>query len=218
MNVAFFVSGGGGFAKSVFFKKDKNLAVEIKFVIVDRICGGYNFFSEETDIPTYLVDYNSFGTRIQAEKEILKICLKHKIELVCLTYQRILSPFFLENFKIPIVNLHPAILPMFIGLNSMERAYKSDTLFHGSTIHYVTEELDMGPILSQFVCARVHGENKADFLHRHFSLSVVLLLETLYRLREKKSFDLGAALIESEPFGQAFFSSNLSFEISEYLP
>ena len=86
----------------------------------------------------------------KAEAKILQVCKKHDIDLIVLArYMRILSPNFVWRFPNRIINIHPSLLPAFPGALAYEQAYERGTKIIGVTAHYVTENLDQGPIIFQ---------------------------------------------------------------------
>ena len=85
-----------------------------------------------------------------AEKKILEICKKYDVDLISLArYMRILSPNFVWRYPNRIINIHPSLLPAFPGASAYAQAYERGTKIVGVTSHYVTENLDQGPIIFQ---------------------------------------------------------------------
>ncbi len=86
----------------------------------------------------------------KAEEKIIEICKKYEIDLIALArYMRILSPNFVWRYPNRIINIHPALLPAFPGALAYAQAYERGTKIGGVTAHYVTENLDQGPIIFQ---------------------------------------------------------------------
>jgi len=86
----------------------------------------------------------------KAEAKIIEICKKYEIDLITLArYMRILSPNFVWRYPNRIINIHPALLPAFPGALAYAQAYERGTKIVGVTAHYVTENLDQGPIIFQ---------------------------------------------------------------------
>ncbi len=84
------------------------------------------------------------------EKEAIKLIKKFKINIICLAgFMRILSPLFLKKVKIPVINIHPSLLPLFKGLNTHSRAIKAKHKYSGCTVHFVENQLDSGEIIVQ---------------------------------------------------------------------
>jgi formyltetrahydrofolate deformylase len=104
-------------------------------------------------------------TKPAAEGRLLEL-LGDSFDLIVLArYMQILSPAFLEAARTPIINIHHSFLPAFAGANPYARAYERGVKLIGATAHYVTEELDAGPIIEQDVARVSHREN-VDALER----------------------------------------------------
>jgi formyltetrahydrofolate deformylase len=102
------------------------------------------------------------GNRTAAEKEQLKL-LKGNVDLVVLArYMQVLSGDFLGDLAVPIINIHHSFLPAFVGAGPYERAKERGVKLIGATAHYVTEELDEGPIIEQDVIRVRHHESVAE--------------------------------------------------------
>jgi len=88
--------------------------------------------------------------QIKAEEEIIQICKKYNIDLIVLArYMKILSPNFVWRYPNRVINIHPSLLPAFPGASAYAQAYERGTKIVGVTSHYVTENLDQGPIIFQ---------------------------------------------------------------------
>ncbi|MDI6851623.1 MAG: phosphoribosylglycinamide formyltransferase [bacterium] len=106
-------------------------------------------------VPYVILDYKSFESKRAYNEALLKKLEELNPDLIVLAgYMRILPSFIVERFRWKIVNIHPAILPAFPGLNAIERAYKAGCRVVGITIHYVDEGVDSGPIIEQ-ACIKV---------------------------------------------------------------
>ena len=105
----------------------------------------------ENGIPTAVVDHKLFsGDRQAFEKAVDDILKEHRIELVALAgFMRILTPYLVDAWANRMINIHPALLPSFKGLETHERALSEGVKLHGATVHYVSSEMDDGPIIMQ---------------------------------------------------------------------
>lgn len=103
--------------------------------------------AEESGIPFIAVTEKN---QEHAEERIIQICKRHDIDLIVLArYMRILSPNFVWRYPNRIINIHPSLLPAFPGALAYAQAYERGTKIVGVTAHYVTENLDQGPIIFQ---------------------------------------------------------------------
>ena len=114
-----------------------------------------------------------------AERALLEL-LGSSFDLVVLArYMQILSPTFLEAVRTPIINIHHSFLPAFAGANPYARAYERGVKLIGATAHYVTEELDAGPIIEQDVARVSHRENVEALERRGADLERIVLLRAV---------------------------------------
>ena len=103
--------------------------------------------AKRAKIPFIIIDEKN---QVKAEEEIIQICKKYNIDLISLArYMRILSPNFVWRYPNRIINIHPSLLPAFPGASAYAQAYERGTKIVGVTSHYVTENLDQGPIIFQ---------------------------------------------------------------------
>ena len=103
-------------------------------------------------IATAVVDHHGFETKADFELAVQEALEEHGVELVCLAgFMRVLSPDFCETFEGRLLNIHPALLPSFPGLNVQQAAIDYGVKFSGCTVHFVTAEVDAGPIVLQAV-------------------------------------------------------------------
>ncbi len=106
--------------------------------------------AKQYDIETQYIDFRSFKNREDYDKKVVEYLKEKKIELVILAgYMRILSPFFINAYKNKIMNIHPALLPSFPGLQVQKKAIDHGVKVSGCTVHFVDEGVDSGPIILQ---------------------------------------------------------------------
>ena len=103
--------------------------------------------AKKAKIPFIIIEEKN---QVKAEEKIIQICKKYNIDLISLArYMRILSPNFVWRYPNRIINIHPSLLPAFPGASAYAQAYERGTKIVGVTSHYVTENLDQGPIIFQ---------------------------------------------------------------------
>lgn len=96
------------------------------------------------------IDPAGHDTRESYDRALVDCLKEHEVELVCLAgFMRILSPVFVQAFPQRIINIHPSLLPSFPGLRVQKKALEHGVKFSGCTVHFVTEEVDAGPIVIQ---------------------------------------------------------------------
>lgn len=101
-------------------------------------------------IPTAVVSPKEYASREACDRAIVALLREHGVELVCLAgYMRLVTPAFVEAFPNAILNVHPSLLPAFPGLDGQHQAWAHGVKVSGATVHFVTAELDAGPIVVQ---------------------------------------------------------------------
>ncbi len=117
-------------------------------------------------VPFFHVPSGSGPDKSAAEAEILRL-LKGNVDFIVLArYMQILSPDFLAQLGVPVINIHHSFLPAFIGAEPYKRAKQRGVKLIGATSHYVTEDLDEGPIIEQDIVRVTHAESAAELARR----------------------------------------------------
>ena len=128
-----------------FIANRKSLKGKISVIIGTE--KSLEIIAKKAKIPFVIVDEKN---QVKAEEQIIQICKKYSIDLIVLArYMRILSPNFVWRYPNRIINIHPSLLPAFPGASAYAQAYERGTKIIGVTSHYVTENLDQGPIIFQ---------------------------------------------------------------------
>ena len=105
------------------------------------------------------------GAKAEQEEQVVRLLKEHEIDVAVLArYMQILSPQLLESYSLPIINIHHSFLPAFIGASPYHQAYARGVKIIGATAHYVTAELDAGPILHQDVAHISHRDGAEDMV------------------------------------------------------
>ena len=149
--VAVLISGrGSNMAALIDAAKDKNYPAEIVLVVANRPDAGGLDTARAAGIATEVVDHAIYGIdRAAFETTLQAVLTKHRIELVCLAgFMRLLTAGFVNRWPERLINIHPALLPAFKGLNTHQRALDAARV-HGATVHFVLPEMDAGPIIAQ---------------------------------------------------------------------
>lgn len=125
------------------------------------------------------INYHHIGinpeNKLEQEKKQLDLLKQYKIDLVVLAkYMQVLSPNFLSQFS-QVINIHHSFLPAFAGANPYQRAYKRGVKIIGATAHYVTDELDEGPIVEQDVIRVSHRDSVTDLIRKGKDLERIVL-------------------------------------------
>ena len=145
--VAVLISGrGSNMAALIEAAKDKTYPAEIVLVVSNRPEAGGLLVAEAEGIATEVVDHSQFGKDRAAFERALQAALdRHRIDIVCLAgFMRILSADFAAAWQGRMLNIHPALLPAFKGLDTHRRALEAGATTHGATVHFVVPEMDSG--------------------------------------------------------------------------
>jgi len=137
--VAILISGRGSNMRSlVDAARGKNYPAEIVLVLSNKAEAEGLAFAK------------AFSDREAFERVLQAKLLEHGVELVCLAgFMRVLTAWFVEQWREKMLNIHPALLPSYRGLHTHERALADGVKIHGATVHFVSPEMDAGPIVAQ---------------------------------------------------------------------
>ena len=131
------------------------------------------------------VDFHHFAicgdTKGEQEEAQLELLAKHRVECIVLArYMQILSAEFIGRYRNRIINIHHSFLPAFPGARPYHSAYERGVKIIGATSHYVTEELDAGPIIAQNVIRVSHADAVADLMRKGRDLEKVVLSQAVW--------------------------------------
>ena len=102
------------------------------------------------DIPTRVVDHDDYSLRQDYDRKLIEVIEDFDPKLIVLAgFMRILSPVFVQHYQGRILNIHPSLLPAYTGVNTHQRVLDAEEKEHGVSVHFVTEELDGGPVIAQ---------------------------------------------------------------------
>lgn len=165
MRLAILLSGrGSNFAAIHHAIADRKLDAEIVCVVSNRPEAAGLARARELGLSAHCVDHRAFPTRGAHENEVLRIVAEVKPDFVCLAgYMRLLSPAFVAAYPHRILNIHPALLPAFPGIEAQAQAIAYGVKVSGCTVHFVDENVDAGPIIVQRAVP-VHDDDSAESL------------------------------------------------------
>ncbi len=161
--VAVLISGrGSNMAALIEAAKDKNYPAEIVLVVSNRPDAGGLDTARAAGIATEVVDHAAYGKdRGAFEIALQAVLTHHRIEIVALAgFLRLLTAGFVNQWPERLINIHPALLPAFKGLDTHQRAIDAGAKVHGATVHFVVPEMDSGPTIAQGAVAVRPGETE----------------------------------------------------------
>ncbi len=171
----------------------RNQYNELNFNIV-AVIGNYEVLknlTEKFDIPFHTVSSEN-KSREEQEEGMLKILEQYTFDYIVLAkFMRILTPEFVKRFDRQIINIHHSFLPAFIGANPYKQAYQRGVKMIGATSHFVTDDLDEGPIIYQDIVKVNHAQNAKDLAKMGKDVEKKVLSEALRLVFEDKVFIYG---------------------------
>jgi phosphoribosylglycinamide formyltransferase-1 len=193
-NVGVLISGRGSNLQALIDARDRGELGGVIALVVSNVetAAGLDR-ARRAGIPTVVRDHRG-RTREDYDAELVTVLRDHGVEFVCLAgFMRLLSPVFIRGFPGRILNVHPALLPAFPGLDAQEQAFEHGVKVSGATVHLVDEGLDSGPIVAQ-EAVPVRSDDTAESLaarileaeHRIYPRAVRLLLEGRCRVEGRR--------------------------------
>ncbi|RCW92067.1 formyltetrahydrofolate deformylase [Winogradskyella arenosi] len=149
------------------------LFLEIPFILSNHL--DLKPIADSFNIPFYHVPVTK-STKQESEEKQLELLKQHKIDFIVLArYMQIVSKTLIDKYPNKIINIHHSFLPAFVGAKPYHSAYKRGVKIIGSTSHYITEELDAGPIIEQNVAQISHNNSIKDLIAKGRDLEKIVL-------------------------------------------
>lgn len=148
-------------------------------------------YARAAGVPSEVVDHEKYPDRASFEAALIERIEASQADLVALAgFMRVLSPTFIDRYAGRLLNVHPSLLPAFPGLRTHERALAAGARQHGATVHFVTTEVDSGPIIAQAVVPVLPGDTPQSLAarvleqeHRIYPLAIRWFAEGRLSLR-----------------------------------
>ncbi len=195
MRIAVFCSGNGSNLQAIIDARDRgHITAKIALVVSDVPDCFALERAERAGIKRVVVERKAFRSKKEFEKEILKNLEKEEIGLIVLAgYMRMLSPDFIRQYPERILNIHPALLPSFKGAHGIRDAFLYGVKITGPTVHFVTEDMDAGPIILQSAVA-VMGDDTEETLaeaihkeeHKIYPRAIQLAIEGRLKIEGRR--------------------------------
>ena len=178
-NIVVLISGrGSNFVSIAEAARRENWAaegIEISCVISNRPGAAGLERAREMGIAAEVVDHKLYETRERFEDALMEIIDRHNPAVIVLAgFMRVLTDHFVSRYPGKILNIHPALLPLFKGLDTHARAIAAGVRVHGCTVHFVSPELDSGAIIGQAVVPVLPSDDPDTLAHRGLRLEHVL--------------------------------------------
>jgi len=194
LRVAVLVSGrGSNMAALIDAAAEPDFPAEIVAVISNRPNAGALAVAARAGIATVVVDHKAYADRATFDAALDAALRDVAPDLVCLAgFMRILTDGFIAGWAGRLINIHPALLPSFKGLDTHARALAAGVKLHGCTVHVVTPEMDSGPIIAQAAVPVLDGDDEEALAAR------VLAAEHLLYVRALKLWAQGRVRLDGD--------------------
>lgn len=159
--------------------------------VISNCAGAYGLErAHRAGIPTEVLDHRSFRSRRDFDQALAALIDRYSPDLIVLAgFMRILTPEFVQRYLGRMLNIHPSLLPAFPGLHTHERALEAAVTEHGASVHFVTEQIDGGPVIIQAIVPVLPGDDAETLAervlaleHRIYPLAIRWLAEGRLRL------------------------------------
>jgi len=157
---AVLISGRGSNMRALIARaRDPSYPAEIVLVLSSRPDAAGLAFAKENKIACAVADHKIYAGREEFERSMQLLLELHRVELICLAgFMRMLTPWFVGQWQGRLLNIHPALLPAYRGLNTHARALADGVKIHGCTVHFVVPAMDEGPIIAQAAVAVLESD------------------------------------------------------------
>jgi phosphoribosylglycinamide formyltransferase-1 len=191
--IVILISGRGSNMQAIVEQVQKgHLPVEVRAVISNNPGAAGLKWARDAGIPTEAISHRDFPDRASFDRALMEVIDAYQPDLVVLAgFMRILGHELVDHYAGRLINIHPALLPDFPGLDTHARALAAGHEHHGATVHFVTNEVDAGPIIIQ-AAVEVKPGDDADMLaarvleqeHRIYPLAVQWFAEDRLSIRD----------------------------------
>ena len=167
-NIVILITGRGSNMEAIVraFRQEK-WSARLCAVISNRADAAGLVFAAEAGIPTRVVSHKDYADREAYDAALQAVIDTYEPDLVILAgFMRILTTGFVEHYTGRMINIHPSLLPSFRGLHTHRQAIEAGVRVHGATVHFVTPELDGGPVIAQAVVPVLPGDDEDTLADR----------------------------------------------------
>jgi phosphoribosylglycinamide formyltransferase-1 len=203
--IVILISGRGSNMRAILEAvQGGNLAADIRAVISNNPDADGLSIARAAGVPTQIVAHREYATREAFDTALAAAIDRYAPTLVVLAgFMRILTDQFIRHYDGRLINIHPSLLPQFPGLNTHQRALDAGAARHGASVHFVTPDVDAGPIIVQASVPVLAGDTAAtlaarvlDEEHRIFPLAVKWFLDGRLTVRDGRVLLDGAVRAE----------------------
>ena len=188
--VAVLISGrGSNMMALIDAAKATDYPAQIVLVVSNRPEAAGLAHAREAGVATAVIDHTLFGGDREAFERALQAQLEaHRVDLICLAgFMRLLTPWFVTRWSGRMLNIHPALLPQFKGIDTHRRALEAGAKRHGATVHFVVPEVDSGPIVAQDWVPVLAGDTEETLADRVLEIEHRIYPQALRALAEGRA-------------------------------
>lgn len=162
------VSGNGSNLQAIINACQNNLINGKIVAVISNKPDVYSLIrAKQANIPSHVINHKEFASREAFDHQLQLQIEQYQPDLIVLAgYMRILTPHFVQHYSGKMLNIHPSLLPKYPGLNTHRRAMEAGDKEHGTTVHFVTDELDGGPIILQAKVPIFDNDEEQDIVER----------------------------------------------------
>lgn len=162
------VSGNGSNLQAIINACQNNLINGKIVAVISNKPDVYSLMrAKQANIPSHVINHKEFASREAFDNQLQLQIEEYQPDLIVLAgYMRILTPHFVQHYSGKMLNIHPSLLPKYPGLNTHRRAMEAGDKEHGTTVHFVTDELDGGPIILQAKVPIFDNDEEQDIVER----------------------------------------------------
>jgi len=155
---------------------EQTLGACVAAVISNRPQAGGLAIAARYGVPTHVLAHEGYASREGFDAALADRIDRYEPALVVLAgFMRVLTPQFVERYRGRLINIHPSLLPAFAGVQTHRRVLEAGVRVHGATVHFVSGDVDAGPIIAQSALAVAPGEDEATLASRVLTLEHMLL-------------------------------------------
>jgi len=200
------ISGRGSNLQSLIDScAEKSYPAEIVIVISNKPDAQGLKHAIAANIETHIIEHINYSDRESFDRDLNATLYSSGVELICLAgFMRLLSSWFIEKWPNKIINIHPSLLPAFKGSNSHAEVIASGVKISGCTVHFVTKEMDAGPIIMQAAVPVLQGDDEDSLAkrvlvseHKCYTHVIHLIALGKINVKNQQTVDISSKTIES---------------------
>lgn len=210
--VVVLISGSGSNLQAIIdAQHQQGFAAEIKAVIsnVPNVRGLER--ARQANIPTHVIPHQDYEDRESYDRDVSRLIDQYSPGFILLAgFMRILSNWFVNHYEGKLLNIHPSLLPKYKGLHTHQQAIDAGDEFHGATVHFVTPELDGGPLILQARVAINPGDTASTLAARVLEKEhIIYPMVTQWAAQERLKMRDGIVLLDGKPLPEPLLLENI---------